>query len=334
VTAFITIFLNMILYEDVISKEAQNREKLMKNLCRQYVLKQHSPYLDKLKSVRLKMKTMLILLRQCKCFEKVEEEKREISVNSLNKSSVSVVSLDDTPVSLLGSASKILNENSMEINNLQSSSNIVGFYDPINHYNFTRHSFSFGELKESYSRSSFSIQYLGNEDKNKNFLRNNKVKFQWDLGERQLLNQDKSRLESKYVSVYKLKYNEKDDIKSSSNFNHLLKAILILSIFVVMWVYMLMFIKNIHEKYGENFVKICVIPLISMIFVQWLIVQNIVLFITTFLMYFFGKKLYHIKRFNIFKFLFDCLVPITASNHHQAILLFRIIVEKMKIDKK
>jgi hypothetical protein len=66
-----------------------------------------------------------------------------------------------------------------------------------------------------------------------------------------------------------------------------------------------------------------------MIFTQLVITFNVMMFISTVLMHFFGVYIYNIKSFSIYKIVFNALVPIIASSHHRSIIEFQWIVEKL-----
>jgi hypothetical protein len=97
-------------------------------------------------------------------------------------------------------------------------------------------------------------------------------------------------------------------------------------ILLYVWYWLAVFIQSIYTQYGTNIVKIVIMPLVSMLFTKFVITFNIMLFLSTILVYFFGARFYANSKSSLEKIIFGALVPIIALNHHKAILMFRQIV--------
>lgn len=108
------------------------------------------------------------------------------------------------------------------------------------------------------------------------------------------------------------------------------KLILILLIICSIWVCLLFVIAEIYTNYGENIFKICIMPLISTLIVNLFIVSNLLILVSSYLMITKGVFIYSIKSFSFLKLIFNALVPKTASNSHQSILLYKGIIDKIK----
>jgi len=107
-------------------------------------------------------------------------------------------------------------------------------------------------------------------------------------------------------------------IKSSA------KIILIFAIYLNLWFYIAVFVESIYKQYGNNVFKICVMPLISMLFIKLVIVINIMLLIATTILYFYGKTFLNKGKNNLFAIIiFKALVPPMALNHFSAILNYQ-----------
>jgi len=102
-----------------------------------------------------------------------------------------------------------------------------------------------------------------------------------------------------------------------------LKITLISIIYLVIWVYIAIFVESIYKKYGDNIFNICVMPLISMLLVNLLIIKNIMLFISSIILSFFGKQYVNNTKSNILMIvIFKALVSPIALNHYLAILTY------------
>lgn len=107
-------------------------------------------------------------------------------------------------------------------------------------------------------------------------------------------------------------------IKSSS------KIFIVSAIYLVLWFYIAVFVESIYKQYGNNIFKICVMPLISMLFIKLVIVVNIMLLIATIVLYFKGKAFLNNAKNNVFvTVIFKALVPPLALNHYSAILTYQ-----------
>jgi hypothetical protein len=106
-----------------------------------------------------------------------------------------------------------------------------------------------------------------------------------------------------------------------------IKFLLITGLYIFIWLYSSVIILRIYQSYGNNFFKICVMPLISMIFIQMVVVANIMIFLSSVLSFYWGNFFYSMNKFSILKFIFSLLVPLLVQNHHKAILMYRNIIK-------
>ena len=104
-----------------------------------------------------------------------------------------------------------------------------------------------------------------------------------------------------------------------------IKKILIIILYFVLWFYISLFIHTIYIKYGNQIIKICVYPLISMIVIQYLVIFNLKILITTIILYNWGKYFIINKKISLCsKILLKLGVPILAMRHYSTIILFLI----------
>jgi len=105
--------------------------------------------------------------------------------------------------------------------------------------------------------------------------------------------------------------------------NSQIKTIIIFLIYLYIWLYLLVFIQSIYKQFGKNIIKICVMPLISMLFIKLTITFNVMMFLTTFILYLWGD--YFIKTSKlpfIQMIIFKGLVPPLAFHHYIALRNF------------
>jgi len=131
-------------------------------------------------------------------------------------------------------------------------------------------------------------------------------------------------------------------IVEASVFSHLMnlikiyvKILLVGTIYLFIWFYIAIFVESIYKQYGKNVFKICVIPLISMLFIKLVIFVNIRLLIAACILYFKGKEYVNNKKNNLLMtIVFKALVPPLALNHFSAILSYQSFCEvKRRLSK-
>ena len=94
-----------------------------------------------------------------------------------------------------------------------------------------------------------------------------------------------------------------------------------IAIYLVLLFYIAGFVQTIYQIYGSNFYKICFLPLISMLFSNFIISTNIMILLSTVLMYFYGPDyVYKHTTLNLWRIIFNSLVPKDAQVLHKTIL--------------
>ena len=90
----------------------------------------------------------------------------------------------------------------------------------------------------------------------------------------------------------------------------------------------MIFIRSIYQQYGDNFFKICVMPLISMLIIKLAITFNLMMLLTTIILYFWGDYFMIITKPPLFKFIiFKTFVPPLAFFHYSALKTFRELIK-------
>jgi len=97
------------------------------------------------------------------------------------------------------------------------------------------------------------------------------------------------------------------------------------SLFLLSWMLLFIMITDVYNKYESNMYDISISPLISVLIVKFLVTQNILIFIHTFIMYFFGEKYYNDnrKKLSPLHMIFRYVIPPIAKANHKAILAFQ-----------
>lgn len=113
----------------------------------------------------------------------------------------------------------------------------------------------------------------------------------------------------------------------------ILKTIIVFTVLVFIWISLIYLVASIYKNYGNNIVSVCIMPLISTLILNLLIISNIMIFVSSLLMFNFGRQVYGNKRkFDLFKIIFNILVPVTASNSHQSINIYRSIYNNLNVN--
>lgn len=101
-----------------------------------------------------------------------------------------------------------------------------------------------------------------------------------------------------------------------------IKTIIIITTYVFLLLFITLFIQNIYQKYGNNLIKLCFMPLVSILIIKLVIVNNFKIMITTLILYYKGKSFINAKQKLWKKILFKFFVPAIALNHYQSILTY------------
>ena len=110
-----------------------------------------------------------------------------------------------------------------------------------------------------------------------------------------------------------------------------IKFLIVTILLTLIWIILMFMITGIYTNYGKNIFSVVIMPLITTLFFNLFITSNIMTFISTCLMFYMGRAVYNIKTLNLTKIIFNALVPITAINSHQSIIMYRSIMEKLSI---
>lgn len=114
-------------------------------------------------------------------------------------------------------------------------------------------------------------------------------------------------------------------------FKSSLKIAIVFAVYLFLWFYIAVFVQSIYKQYGNNIFKICVMPLISMLFIKLVIIVNIMVLLTNIVLYYRGKDFVNKSKKNHFsKIIFAALVPPPALNHYIAVNYFIKILDLIR----
>ena len=200
-------------------------------------------------------------------------------------------------------------------------------YMPLKNQSFSNLSQLFDYDSKLFQSQNFNFTYKQNKKKPGNG-------YSYSINDQKLKKQQDEFIYSFGFSILALEKNEmKNKTPFSDVIRKIIKYIIILGVYVFIWLYLLVIILSIYNSYGTNFFKICVMPLISMLFIQLVIVANALLFISSLLLYYYEEKVSSTNRKTPLIIIFNLLVPPNASSLHQSISMYRKLIDKVKNNK-
>lgn len=128
----------------------------------------------------------------------------------------------------------------------------------------------------------------------------------------------------KNISCFQVSYSKLHSLQYLKNLiTSEIKSTLIMFIYIFIWFYLMIFIQQIYKQYGNNIIKICVVPLISMLIVKLFITVNLMLFIATIILCKWGDYFLYSKKVAFIKqTIFNALVPPLALHHYAALRFY------------
>ena len=101
------------------------------------------------------------------------------------------------------------------------------------------------------------------------------------------------------------------------------RVFMIFVIFITIWYQIAVFLMGIYISYGNNFYYMSILPAFYMVFINFAIITNIMLFLSTICMHSCGFDVYKKKGISALKVLFTILIPAQALYLHESIINFR-----------
>jgi len=111
-----------------------------------------------------------------------------------------------------------------------------------------------------------------------------------------------------------------------------IKTILIILIYLFVWINSIVFIQSIYKQYGKNIIQICIMPLISMLAIKLTITFNIMMLLTTIILYKWGEYFITNSKLPLIPMIiFKGLVPPIAFHHYVALNTFLLLIKNNKL---
>ena len=130
------------------------------------------------------------------------------------------------------------------------------------------------------------------------------------------------KIESNSVTICEKEFFIFDE-KTSTKLLYYFRVFMIFAIFFYIWYQIAFFLMGIYISYGNNFYFMSIVPACSMVFINFMVVTNIMLFLSTVCMHFFGYNVYRLKGFSTMKVLFLLFIPSQAIYLHESIINFQ-----------
>lgn len=107
-----------------------------------------------------------------------------------------------------------------------------------------------------------------------------------------------------------------------------IKTLFVIFLYLYIWLYLMVFIQSIYKQFGNNIIQICVMPLVSMVVIKLVINFNIMMFITTIILYFRGDYFINTSKLPLIaNILFKGLVPPLAFHHYSALRIYEKLIK-------
>jgi hypothetical protein len=344
-TLLITTPLSFLFYSEIVISESTKREVVLKKEAENVVRKKFKRYQIKLKRMKVKVSFINIIFNK---FEKIKKNNLK-GENNFDEYSLALLiskDLDSCGRGILNAENSFV---SLETTQYQPKTSLTINNQPT--VNPFSHQLYIGESNEENYKSSHLHQHQGDE---KIYIREQNMIFYYCPKNMKIYDKQRQELSNRNKMIFKTRSpnfpemsNENGGLKiscfqitvqnkevyelkksPSTKLRNIIKLSIAFCILFVVWFYIAIFVMSIYKQYGNNLFKICIMPLISMIVIKLGVTQNIMIFIATVLLYFFGNKMNAISKVSIFTIIWSILVPLMAQNHHKAILIFRKLMKQ------
>jgi len=359
VTIFITSFLSLLLYEDVISKEADKiRKNLEKLINEKFQL--IKAYQHKLKRGLMIIKTLITLNSQTKK-NKINRDCSDLQIFLKSNNYLPISSpkrKKDNYANFFFNKDDFIKNDIIKYNeenlfNKFSNSNIEQtILIPQNIYDretniveiSTSRNLILNKNKKRQKRNNFvrnnfkDIYIFENYSNYKIFEIINAENYQY-LTRKKELNEASNVIKYFYLGnrnyifpgnykniscseVYIIKNKEISVPKHSKKVY--LKIYLIFVIFFVILFYLMILIQNIQTKYGNNFLQLCVLPFFTTLLIKYLFKFNFMMLITSIILYYFGEYFINNKKVPLYiYYISKAFLSPVVMNHYYAIKLYQ-----------
>lgn len=105
-----------------------------------------------------------------------------------------------------------------------------------------------------------------------------------------------------------------------------IKIIFILLIYIIISFYLMFFIQNISEKYGNSFIEVCILPFFINLAVKYIFTFNFMMLITSLILYNFGDYFLNNKKVPLYLLIVSKIfISPSVLNHYSAIKLYKYL---------
>lgn len=302
---------NLIIYSDVTAQETKRRIKILNKLEVLYIKEN-----CKISQIK-QLKTKLI------CIAKLIKN-RDIS-NKINKSNNSCDSFNkfkDENISMFYSKTFKINDSNTIFQKTIFKSNVTSFL--IEEYKIMK-------------LNNFKLDSINSNNKNNitgtccNGLRNYSFSTFLNLkNNKSKEEEEKVNTISSYFYTYYAHNNKVDAFNTNVNFKMIIKLTFVFVVLLGVWIYLIFIITDIYINYNDNLFKVCIMPLVSTIIINMCIVTNVMIFISTSLLFYNVKRVRHFKLSFLKRLVYNMFVPITADDYFESIKIYKNILLRLK----
>ncbi len=358
VSIVLTNLLNAIYYEDVLVNESNEKTKIMSKSLRRVYKTNIFTYRHKFEKAFMKVKTSIQIMNIIEDIRLKNRDQGEIKYSILENNQITnkqstlnsekvkhtqtlsredqeIIELCNIELKTAKDFKKMKKKNKNKIRKVEIK-NENNFF-PSSRYIYEQTNASEIKLVISsepehlkYSIHTFSEMFERTRKKNELY----KIKeFLTPISRRSYILRTKEGKRS--IDSISVHFTDKEILNQKANELKLrakMKSIAYMSLFVASWMYLFVMITDVYNKYEDNMYKISISPLVSVMLIKFLGTQNVIIFVHTLIMHFFGEKTYFTKKktLNVVNLVFDYFVPPIAKANHRAILAFSKLMKAIE----
>ena len=287
-------------------------------------------YSHKCKDAFSKIRTLLAFRDICVCY--LEKIKKNESKDDSKKKMVKIPSSGDFKIN------DVIETNIGQISHLLNYHNtITKFNMDVNEYFYNKpyleeYLCSFGTYEENLFEKQFKIiKQISILFKREKYFKRKKIQnFCVTFSEfsYKSVTNELNKIMMTSLQIIDREYLD-EDFKNKRR-RSLLKTIFIVIILISSYIFLFILVTDIYNKYEENIFKICISPLLTVVFSKYIITQSIMIFVHSFFMFYFGEKFYkdNRKTLNPLGIVFRYVIPGVSKANHKGLLTFRNFYEK------
>jgi hypothetical protein len=336
----VTGFLNAIYYQNILEKESNEKYKYMLKTLKSTYQEDVFVYSDRCRKALFKVKTLLALKnmyinfhdRKAKSFSvlvspgqssSLNKFSRKSEINNCNESDLELKNILMTHLYELNSSTLY---RQTQINEIMSPQPIYDLCEP-EEYELNK----LNDFDKSTVNRAESFTLMKRDKKSKRGRIKRYITNQSDYGYCVGANKKK-----KFIPITALQIIDREWVNEEYRRNKKrseLKTKFFILIFISSYIFLVIMVTNVYNKYEDNIFKICISPLLSVVISKFLITQNVMIFVHSFFLHFFGDKFYsdNRKTMNPMGIVFRFVIPPISKANHKALLTFLKINKNRQI---